>query len=394
MIKTLNGGNGKRMLDIETVVRERYAKGAEEKQESLCCPVTYDPKYLKAIPKEILEKDYGCGDPSRYIRQGDVVLDLGSGAGKICYIASQIVGPKGRVIGVDFNPAMLRLARKYQREVGERIGWHNVGFCWGKIQDLQTDLIAVEEALSKRPIATMDDFFQFEDVHRSIRQGKKLIEDESIDVIVSNCVLNLVRTEDKEQLFREMHRVLKKGGRVALSDIVSDEEVPEDLKQDPELWSGCVSGAFTEKAMIEALERNGFYGICLDKFDAKPWKTVRGIEFRSVTVTATKGKEGPCWERNQAVMYKGPWKQVTDDDKHVLKRGVRTAVCDKTFQIYSKEPYRADMILIEPRKEVPISKAKAFDCARGVERHPKETKGHAYSDTSTPQTNCLDGGCC
>ncbi len=394
MVKTLSGGNGKRTLDIETAVRERYELGAQVKQESLCCPVTYDPKYLKVIPQEILEKDYGCGDPSRYIRQGDVVLDLGSGAGKICYIASQIVGPKGKVIGVDFNPAMLSLARKYQQEVGKRIGWHNIGFCWGRIQDLQTDLVAVEEALGKRPIATMEDFFGFEEVQRRIRQSKKLIEDESIDVIVSNCVLNLVRTEDKEELFREMHRVLKKGGRVALSDIVSDEEVPEDLKVDPELWSGCISGAFTEKAMIEALERNGFYGICLDKFDAKPWKTVRGIEFRSITITAYKGKEGPCWERNQAVMYKGPWKQVLDDDKHVLKRGVRTAVCDKTFQIYSKEPYRADLIFIEPRKEIPLAKAKAFDCARGVQRHPKETKGLAYRKTSESNSNCLDGGCC
>ena len=98
---------------IEQAVRERYARGAKAKEEALCCPTSYDPKYLKVIPKEILEKDYGCGDPSRYLKEGDVVLDLGSGVGKICYIASQVVGHKGRVIGVDFNPAMLSLARKH-----------------------------------------------------------------------------------------------------------------------------------------------------------------------------------------------------------------------------------------------------------------------------------------
>src|SRR3989338_1686546 len=108
-----NNGNGKRRenglvlkrrINIERVVRERYAKGAQVREEALCCPTNYDPKYLKAIPEEILEKDYGCGDPSRYLREGDTVLDLGSGAGKICYIASEIVGSKGKVIGEDFNP--------------------------------------------------------------------------------------------------------------------------------------------------------------------------------------------------------------------------------------------------------------------------------------------------
>ena len=100
------------VLDTERQVLERYAGAAQERESALCCPVQYDAKFLAAIPQEILDKDYGCGDPSRYVREGDVVLDLGSGGGKICYIASQAVGPKGRVIGVDFNPAMLALAGK------------------------------------------------------------------------------------------------------------------------------------------------------------------------------------------------------------------------------------------------------------------------------------------
>src|SRR3989338_10373469 len=127
-----HGGNGRsrsvlrERVNIEQAVRERYAQGAKIKEEALCCPTSYDPKYLKVIPREILEKDYGCGDPSRYLKEGDAVLDLGSGAGKICYIASQVVVSKGRVICVDFNPTMLGLARKYQQEIAGRIGWHNV----------------------------------------------------------------------------------------------------------------------------------------------------------------------------------------------------------------------------------------------------------------------------
>ena len=129
--------------DTERQVLERYAGAAQERESALCCPVQYDAKFLAAIPQEILGKDYGCGDPSRYVREGDVVLDLGSGGGKICYIASQAVGPKGRVIGVDFNPAMLALAGKHQAEAVANIGWDNVTFLYGKIQDLRTDYGAI-----------------------------------------------------------------------------------------------------------------------------------------------------------------------------------------------------------------------------------------------------------
>ena len=94
----------------------------EEVEACLCLPVSYDKALLKVIPDEIIEKDYGCGDPSRYIREGETVLDLGSGSGKACYIISQIVGAKGKVIGVDFNPPMLELARKYQKSIGDKIG--------------------------------------------------------------------------------------------------------------------------------------------------------------------------------------------------------------------------------------------------------------------------------
>lgn len=412
-------GNGHASLNrgltsLEKAVKERYALGAKEMQPSLCCPVEYEPKYLKVISKEILEKDYGCGDPSRYLKEGDVVLDLGSGGGKICYIASQVVGPSGKVIGVDFNPAMLVLARKYQKEIGERIGWHNVEFKWGKIQDLKTDVEVLKQFLESRPVDSVQGFFDLKEAVMEVQAKSPLIPDGSVDIVVSNCVLNLVRSEHKQRLFSEMFRVLKRGGRVAISDIVSDEWVPEDMQRDPELWSGCISGAFEEKAFVKAFEDAGFYGIEIEKRDEKPWRTVRGIEFRSVTLTAYKGKEGECWERNQAVIYRGPWKQVWDDDGHVLKRGVRTAVCDKTFQIYTRAPYQDQIISVNPRKNIPLSKAQPFsatkkadprlpsggqassggDCKRSVERHPRETKGVGYKASTEVSAVCREEACC
>lgn len=382
-----NGGN------LETAVLERYVKAAREGEAGLCVPINYDRSLLKVIPDEILEKDYGCGDPSKFVKAGETVLDLGSGSGKACYIIAQIVGPKGKVIGVDFNPPMLELARKYQKSIGDKLGYHNVEFRRGKIQDLRTDLEKLDRYLQENPVRSVADLARLEAFENEIRREQPLIDDESIDVVVSNCVLNLVRPEDKKALFAEMYRVLKPGGRVAISDIVSDEAVPEHLVKDPELWSGCISGAFLEEEFLKAFEEAKFYGIHIEDFQSQPYQTVEGIEFRSMTLTAYKGKEGPCIERNQAVIYRGPWKEVRDDDNHMLPRGVRVAVCEKTFDLYSKAPYEDQFILVPPREEVAIEKADVFDCSRDHKRHPRETKGMEYKATIAGN-GCGSGSSC
>ena len=231
---------------------------------------------------------------------------------------------------------------------------------------------------------------------QELRASHPLIASDLIDVVISNCVLNLVEPRSKRQLFNELFRVLRKGGRAVISDIVSDEPVPDHLLNDPQLWSGCISGALTEGDFLKAFGDAGFYGIQILKRDDNPWRTVEGIEFRSVTVRAFKGKEGLCFERNQAVMYVGPFKEVIDDDGHRMERGKRYAVCDKTFQLYTKEPYREHFAFIQPRMEIPLDQAKPFYCEGPRLRHPKETKGGAYNAT-TEASRCCDGGnggCC
>jgi len=383
---------------MESAVRERYSAAAALREEALCCPVDYDPQYLKVIPNEVIERDYGCGDPSRYVREGDVVLDLGSGGGKICFIAAQLAGPKGRVIGVDMNDEMLELARRSAPKVAERIGFSNVEFHRGKIQELALDMDRVNRWLAEHPITDAAGLTAYEDFTDQLRAREPMIPDESVDLVVSNCVLNLVRPSDKPQLIREIFRVLKRGGRIAISDIVSDEVVPEELQQDPELWSGCVSGAFEEQELLRALEDVGFYGIAIDKWESEPFRVVHGIEFRSVTITATKGKEGPCYEANQAVVYRGPWKQVEDDDGHILRRGQRVAVCAKTFDILTSGPYAGECVPIEPRETIPEEERGIFDCSRSTARHPRESKGLEYDATSEAAEDCCgpatSGGCC
>ncbi|MGI9592613.1 MAG: methyltransferase domain-containing protein, partial [Myxococcota bacterium] len=220
----------------DAAVRERYGAAAWEREPALCCPVDYEPRYLAIIPEAVLERDYGCGDPSRYVLPGDTVLDLGSGGGKICFIAAQKVGPTGSVIGIDMNEEMLALARGAAPRVSERIGYANVAFRRGRIQDLALDPDRLDAWLRVHPVRDSGDWEAARTTAERLRREQPLVPVASVDLVVSNCVLNLVRPVDRQQMIHEIHRVLRPGGRIALSDIVSDEPVPADLREDPELW--------------------------------------------------------------------------------------------------------------------------------------------------------------
>ncbi|TWT64035.1 methyltransferase domain-containing protein [Rubinisphaera italica] len=380
----------------EASVYNRYAAAAQAREELLCCPVEYAGDFLAVIPQEILERDYGCGDPTRHVHEGETVVDLGSGGGKLCYILSQVVGKRGRVIGVDCNLEMLALARKHQGQVAERLGYDNVDFRYGMIQDLQLDLDLLGRELGQHPIADPSSWLKLRNIEERLRHDQPMIASNTVDCVVSNCVLNLVRQQDRKQLFAEIFRVLKKGGRAAISDIVSDEDVPQELQENPELWSGCISGAFREEQFLQAFEEVGFHGIELVKRQSEPWRTVDGIEFRSVTVVANKGKQGPCLERNQAVIYRGPFKKVEDDDGHAYNRGMRMAVCDKTFHLLQQSPYAGLFEAVEPLTPIPLNDAVPFDCRRSKIRSTRESKGEDYDVTTESIGPCCepDGECC
>ncbi len=382
--------------DPEAAVRLTYGEAAK-RDLGLCCPVsTHDPRLLAAIPDEVLERDYGCGDPTRHVREGETVLDLGSGAGKAVFLVSQIVGPAGRVIGVDMNDDMLSLARRSAQAFVRNVGHDNVSFRKARIQDLALDLDLVDRELAARPVRSADDLARVEARCDELRQRAPAVEDGSVDVVISDCVLNLVRPEEKRRLFTEIHRVLKRGGRAVISDIVSDEDVPLHLQQNPELWTGCISGAMREDRFVRAFEDAGLYGVQVVERQEKPWRTVEGVEFRSVTVIAYKGKEGACLDAKQAVVYRGPFREVTDDDGHVLRRGERVAVCSKTFELYGREPYRAHFDLVAPRVPVSLGEIRPFPCGVGtLLRDPRETKGEGYLETTEAGQLCVPGsGCC
>ncbi|MGV3772833.1 MAG: methyltransferase domain-containing protein [Verrucomicrobiales bacterium] len=337
-------------MNAESSVKERYASAAQQKEQALCCPVQYDPKYLKIIPEEVLEKDYGCGDPSAYLEEGETVLDLGSGVGKICFIAAQVVGPSGKVIGVDMTDEMLEVARRNAPVVANRLGYGNVQFRKGRIQDLALDLEKLEEALQQKPIQGSSSFLHALQLADQIRRESPLIPAESIDAVVSNCVLNLVDPSAKSQLFREIFRVLKVGGRAVISDIVADREPPLHLQNDPTLYSGCISGAFVEADFLQAFEDAGFYGIELAKHEDEPWQTVEGINFRSVTVLAYKGAAVSTTAEAASgisAIYRGPFKEIADDDGNHFWRGEPEPVSILTLEKLQREPYASQFAFVE-----------------------------------------------
>ncbi|WP_115118518.1 methyltransferase domain-containing protein [Synechococcus sp. UW105] len=254
-------------LDQTSAVEARYGAAAQEQEACLCTPVAFDPKWLKVIPAEVVERDYGCGDPTRWVASGDTVLDLGSGSGKNALICAQVVGAEGAVIGVDRNRDMLGLSRRAAAVVAERIGFSNVSFLEGAIEALDAPGL----------------------------DGAALIADASVDLVLSNCVLNLVNPSARQRLLNNIRRVLRPAGRVAISDIVCDRPVPLALQEDPELWSGCISGAWEEQAFLNDFKSLGFEAVSYAHRSEQPWKVVEGIEFRAVTlVGALPGSGRSC----------------------------------------------------------------------------------------------------
>jgi len=214
--------------EIKEVVRHRYGRIAKQDRESCSCStcggspqaqaqaIGYSREDLTHVPEGAV-MGLGCGNPTAIadLKAGEVVLDLGSGAGVDVFLAADRVGPSGRVIGVDMTEEMVAKARGIAREHG----YHNVEFRLGEIENL--------------PVA-----------------------DESVDVIISNCVINL--SPDKPKVFREAYRVLKPGGRFSVSDIVSEGELPVEIKNDPDAWVACIAGAMERREYLKQIREAGF----------------------------------------------------------------------------------------------------------------------------------------
>jgi arsenite methyltransferase len=217
-----------------TRVAETLGGGDKERSREIGRRIGYSEEELAAAPEEA-NLGVGCGNPTAIdaLRPGETVVDLGSGAGMDAFLAARRVGPTGRVIGVDMTPAMLEKAR----ENAEKVGLDNVEFREGRIEELP-------------------------------------LEDESVDVILSNCVINL--SPEKERVYREVYRVLRPGGRVMVSDIVLERPLPEALAESIEAYLGCVGGASLRGEYLETIEKAGFREVRVER--EAPFAAALGLD--------------------------------------------------------------------------------------------------------------------
>ena len=296
--------------DITQQVSDRYARAAAT-GEQMCCPTGYNFDDLRSfIPDDVLNISYGCGTPAglETVQTGETVLDIGSGGGIDCFEAARRVGPTGRVIGIDMTDTMLEIARRNAPIVAGNLGYatSNIEFRKG-----------MAEAMP--------------------------VEDASVDLIISNCVINLA--PDKRKVFREMYRVLKPGGRFTISDIVSDQVVPQYLVHDAAKWGDCLSGALQVQDYIGGMVDAGFRAVHQIKSGA--WQSIDGIHFLSVTLT---GYKLPPIADNGTSLYatlRGPFSAVTDELGQQYRRGIPQSLDAHNAQLLRSAPLRS-LFLIGP----------------------------------------------
>lgn len=332
--------------DIGAIVKEDYAalvqgRAAAElaaQTQTVCCSEAYDRTLMKNVPKPVVDAEFGCGNPTRFIQPGDTVLDIGSGAGMNCYVAAQVAGPEGRVFGVDFNEAMLEIARREQAGFAEKVSAAPMSFHLGSAHDLALDLEKANAYLAENPPGNVTALQAYLDAAAKFRKEQPLIPDNSIDVVISNCVINLLGDSNKPEVFREIFRVLKPGGRFAVSDNVSNRPVPEELKTDTQLWSACYAGVLQEQAFYEQLEKAGFTHLHIDTRNPEPARVVEDLTFYSITVTGRKPLQG-AEETTPRVIYRGPAKGILGNSGKMYRRGQPEALASVDRDLLSNDAF-------------------------------------------------------
>lgn len=329
-------------------VKEFYTEAADEDKEDILNPACYEEEYLAHIPSKYRFRGYGCGSPilDAELKEGEAHLDLGSGRGVECFISSKLVGKSGKVVGVDMLDSMLSIAKDGAKECAQNLGFANLEFKKGYLEKLP-------------------------------------LEDGSFDVITSNCVLNL--STHKRELFSEIYRVLKEGGRVVISDVVCDEEASALIRNDAKLSGECIAGALSISHLVGLLKESGFEGVEFVKRFF--YREVKGEKFYSLTFKAYK----PDTQKKVDVIYKGLGESITLENGQTLFKGVKTSIAKEFAEALSDVVF-----ILDEKGEVTNQEGEACNCAlppeEKIEPKKEEVKKPAFSFSPFVQkhtSNCM-----
>lgn len=273
--------------DSHSLVRSFYARAAETVNEDIRNPVAYDERHIAHIPQHMRVRSYGCGSPvlDCSLEAGQTLVDLGCGAGMECFIGARLVGPSGTVYGIDMEDAMLARAKVSLDEIAAALGYRNVELRKGYLESLP-------------------------------------LESQCADAVISNCVINL--TADKRAAFAEALRVLRPGGMLCVSDIVTDSHIPLDIKYNERLRGECLGGAMLQGELFAMLEEIGFHELYLVRRYA--YREIGEHTFYSITYRAF----APVARSARRVIYRGPFSSVSADDGTRLRRGQSAALHQST----------------------------------------------------------------
>lgn len=334
-------------------IQQYYGSVLQSKNDlktGACCTAESMPEHLRPIlgeiHPEILDRFYGCGSPIPSALEGATVLDLGCGTGRDVYMLSKLVGESGRVIGLDMTEQQLAVARKYGKWHTNKFGYSktNVEFKNGYMEDLAGASIA----------------------------------DNSVDLVVSNCVINL--SPDKEKVFSEILRVLKPGGELYFSDVFADRRIPEALKSDPVLLGECLSGALYTEDFRRMLAKHGIADFRVVKsspvpiLDKEIERKIGMVNFSSLTIRAFKlDLEDKCEDYGQIAYYKGTVAESPHefmlDDHHLIKTGMPFLVCGNTARMLSETRYAKHFQIVgDTSKHFGLFDCKPDDFTRSDEK--------------------------
>lgn len=331
---------------IRDQVNKVYGEAARE-PKGLCCPKDMPKQFVDHVPAEAFAHSYGCGSPivGAGVGAGETVVDLGCGVGIDCFAAAKLVGPAGRVVGVDLSNDMLAKAYSFNVIVARNLGYDVVSFRKGSAEQIP-------------------------------------LEDGVVDLLVSNCVVNLAT--DKTKVFKEVYRVLRHGGRLVISDVVSDRDIRPEDKADPSEWAECTVSTLSLRAFLASLAEAGFIG--LRQIAEEPWRQVKGYHLSSITLEARKFETDCHAGVGHLAIYLGPHAEVKDDLGNSFPRFRPVAVRDDIANFMRKGGGGGAFIVVAGRATAAPKRA----VAPGPAKPAEDRRASPCCDPTDKVTQCCD----